>query len=228
MEELKLSAEISDILKLTDHTLLSPTAVREDILAVVDDGIRFGTASVCIPPCFVKDASEYAKGRVSICTVVGFPLGYSTCATKVYEAIDAIENGADEIDMVVNLGLVKSGRFDEVREEIAAIKRAVGDKILKVIIEACLLTREEKLALCRCVSEGGADFIKTSTGFSTGGATPEDVALLREGVGKSVRVKAAGGISSYEDARRLISLGADRLGTSRLVSLAKGKVGQGY
>ena len=223
-----LPDDIQDILKITDHTLLSPTATREDIFGIVDDGAHFGTASVCIPPCYVKDASEYAKGRVKICTVIGFPLGYASSATKVYEAIDAVENGADEVDMVVNLGLVKSGRFAEISEEIASVKRAVGDKVLKVIIETCLLTKEEKLALCRCVSEAGADFIKTSTGFSTGGATPEDVALLREGVDEKVRVKASGGIASLDDAKRLMALGADRLGTSRLVAIAKGKVGQGY
>ena len=226
--EFKLSDELRAVLSATDHTLLSLTATEEDIRAIVDDGIHFGTASVCIPPYLVGFASEYAKERVKICTVVGFPLGYSSTATKVYEAMDACDMGADEIDMVVNLGLVKAGEFDKITEEISAVKRVVGDKILKVIIETCLLSEDEKLALCKCVSDAGADFIKTSTGFQSGGATPEDVRLLRENVAPSVKVKAAGGIRTLEDAQALLQAGADRLGTSRLVSLAKGLVGEGY
>ena len=226
--ELNLSEEFRTALAVTDHTLLSVTADEEDIKAIVDDGIRFGTASVCIPPYLVPFASEYAKERIKICTVIGFPLGYGSTATKVYEAMDAVDSGADEVDMVINLGLVKAGEFDKITEEISAVKRVVGDKILKVIIETCLLTDEEKFALCKCVSEGGADFIKTSTGFQSGGATPDDVRLLRENVLPSVKVKAAGGIRTLEDAMALLEAGADRLGTSRLVSLAKGLVGEGY
>ncbi len=223
-----IPTDIKELLRITDHTLLSPTACEEDIKRVVDDGISFGVASVCIPPAYVKAASEHAAGRVKICTVIGFPLGYSSEATKVYEAMDAVECGADEVDMVVNLGLVKSGEFEKITDEIAAVKRVIGDKVLKVIIEACMLTEYEKLSLCRCVSEGGADFIKTSTGFQSGGATPDDVRLLRENVAPQVRVKAAGGIRTAEDARALALAGADRLGTSRLVSFAKGLIGEGY
>ena len=179
------------------------------------------SASVCIPPSFVKQAAEYLKGRVPVCTVIGFPNGYNTTAVKVYETAEAVENGADEIDMVVNLGWVKDGLYDEVGSEISQLKATCGDRILKVIVETCLLNQEEKIRLCQVVSESGADYIKTSTGFSTGGATREDVALLRQYTAPSVKVKAAGGIASKEDAEAFLALGADRLGTSRLVALAK-------
>ncbi len=227
-EELNIPLDISEILKKTDHTLLSPSATLDDYKRLADEGIRYGVASVCIPPSLVSQIKEYVGGRVKICTVIGFPCGYSTRAAKVYEAMDAVECGADEIDMVINIGLAKEGRFDEITEEIRAVRRVTEGTVLKVIIETCLLCREEKIALCKCVSEAGADYIKTSTGFSSGGATPEDVALLRANVAEGVRVKAAGGIRSFDDAREFLSLGADRLGTSRLVALAKGAEGSGY
>ena len=210
-----------EILSRVDHTLLKQGTTWEQIKAVCDDGLRFGTASVCIPPSFVKQAAEYLKGRVPVCTVIGFPNGYNTTAVKVYETAEAVENGADEIDMVVNLGWVKDGLYDEVGSEISQLKATCGDRILKVIVETCLLNQEEKIRLCQVVSESGADYIKTSTGFSTGGATREDVALLRQYTAPSVKVKAAGGIASKEDAEAFLALGADRLGTSRLVALAK-------
>ncbi len=213
--------EIKEILSACDHTLLNPTAGWDDIAATVDDGIKYGCASVCIPPSYAKRAAAYADGRIAICTVIGFPNGYSTTRTKLFETEDAIRAGADEIDMVVNLGQVKSGQFDAVRDEIKIIKAACGKKILKVIIETCLLTAEEKREMCRVVTEAGADFIKTSTGFSTGGATPEDIRLFKENVGEGVRIKAAGGISSLDDAENFIRLGASRLGTSRIVKLIK-------
>ncbi len=208
------------ILAHADHTLLSPAATWEDIRTVCDDGVRYGTATVCIPPDFVARAAEYLKGRLPVCTVIGFPGGYLTTSVKCFEAADAIERGASEIDMVLNIGRLKDGRDDFVLEEIRAIKKVCGERILKVIIETCLLTDEEKVRACAIVSASGADFIKTSTGFSTGGATREDVALLRANCAKHVRVKASGGISSLEDAVDFISLGAERLGTSRLVKLA--------
>lgn len=214
--------KITDILSRCDHTLLSPTATEAQILATVDEGIEYGTASVCIPPSFVRAAAKHSAGRVKICTVIGFPLGYSHTVVKAEEAKRAILDGADEIDMVINLGYIKDGRYDLAREEIAAIKAVCGDKILKVIIECCLLTDDEKIAACKAVAEGGADFVKTSTGFSTGGATPHDVALLRRESPEWVKVKAAGGISSLSDADEFISLGADRLGTSKIVKLARG------
>lgn len=210
-----------EILSRVDHTLLKQGATWEQIKAVCDDGLRFGTASVCIPPSFVKQAAEYLKGRLPVCTVIGFPNGYNTTAVKVYETAEAVENGADEIDMVVNLGWVKDGLYDQVLSEIREVKNACQGRTLKVIIETCLLTQEEKIELCRVVSESGADYIKTSTGFSTGGATFEDVALMREHTAAHVKVKAAGGISSKEDGERFLELGADRLGTSRLVKLAQ-------
>lgn len=213
--------EISDILKRCDHTLLRQDAAIAEIRQLCDDGIRYGVASVCIPPAHVAGARQYVGDRLRICTVIGFPNGYSTSSVKAFEAADAIRRGADEIDMVVNLGMVKDGCYDAVLDEIRDVKAACGDHILKVIIETCLLTEEEKLALCRAVSESGAAFIKTSTGFSTGGATPEDVQLLRAHCADHVSVKAAGGISTLEDAERLLLCGADRLGTSRLVRLAK-------
>ena len=209
------------ILARVDHTLLAQTATWDEVRAICDDGLRYATASVCIPACYVKQAKDYVGDRLAICTVIGFPNGYSTTAAKCFEARDAVANGADEIDMVINVGWVKSGLLDEVRAEIAAVKAACGGKLLKVIIETCLLTEEEKIAMCRIVSESGADYIKTSTGFSTGGATREDVALMRANVADHVKVKAAGGISSMQDAADFVALGADRLGTSRIVKIVK-------
>lgn len=213
--------DIKKILAACDHTLLSQTATWEDIQAVIDDGIKYKTASVCIPPSFVRRAAGYADGRIKICTVIGFPNGYSTTRTKRFETEDAIRAGADEIDMVVNIGEVKAHHFYAVTDEIRILKSACGDKVLKVIIETCLLTDEEKIAMCRAVTEAGADFIKTSTGFSTAGATPEDIKLFAEHVGEGVKIKAAGGISSLEDADEFLRLGASRLGTSRIVKLVK-------
>ena len=209
------------ILSKCDHTLLAQSATWDDIRAICDDGIKYGTASVCIPPSFVSRAKEYVGDKLAICTVIGFPNGYNTTAVKVYETEDAVRGGADEIDMVINIGELKAGNHDYVREEIRAIKKACGDKILKVIIETCLLTEEEKLTMCRLVTEAGADFIKTSTGFSTAGATLEDVKLMRENVGEGVCVKAAGGIGDLADAEEFLMLGADRLGTSRVVKAVK-------
>ena len=220
--------ELSYILSKCDHTLLAQTATWDQIRAVCDDGIRFGTASVCIPPSFVGRAKEYVGDRLAICTVIGFPNGYSTTAVKVAECRDALAQGADEIDTVINIGDLKDGRDDAILAELVALKQACGQKILKVIIETCLLTEEEKIRMCRIVTESGADFIKTSTGFSTAGATPEDVALFARHVGEGVRIKAAGGISSLADAEEFLRLGADRLGTSRIVKLAKSEEGSGY
>ena len=210
----------SEILSHVDHTLLKPTATTADIDRIIDEGIRYQTASVCIPPSFVAHAAAYAKGRVKICTVIGFPNGYNTTAVKVYETEDAVNNGADEIDMVINLGDLKAGNYDAVANEIRAVREACRGKILKVIIETCLLTEDEKIRMCEIVSASGADYIKTSTGFSKGGATREDVALMRRECPPSVKVKAAGGISTLQDAEDFIMLGADRLGTSRIVKLA--------
>ena len=218
--------DIKKILAACDHTLLSQTATWEDIQAVIDDGIKYKTASVCIPPSFVRRAAGYADGRIKNCTVIGFPNGYSTTRTKRFETEDAIRAGADEIDMVVNIGEVKAHHFDAVTDEIRILKSACGDKVLKVIIETCLLTDEEKIAMCRAVTEAGADFIKTSTGFSTAGAIPADIKLFAENVGENVKIKAAGGIKSFEDAENFIALGATRLGTSRLVTLLKGEEGK--
>lgn len=211
-----------EILKRLDHTLLKQTATWEQIKKICDDGVEYKTASVCIPPCFVKQAKEYVNGGVAICTVIGFPNGNMATATKVFETADAIKNGADEIDMVINVGDVKAGLYDKVCEEIKEIKAACDGKILKVIIETCLLTEEEKIKMCEVVTASGADYIKTSTGFSTGGATFDDVALMRKYVGEDVKVKAAGGISTVDDAEKFIELGADRLGTSRLIALLAG------
>ena len=213
--------EHKEILKHVDHTVLTTTATWEQVKALCDEGVRYETASVCIPASYVKRAASYVEGKLKICTVVGFPNGYSTTAVKVFETEDAIRNGADEIDMVINLGMVKEGNWDGVLEEIKAVKESCKGRILKVIVEACQLTQEEKLEVCRAVSMAGADFIKTSTGFSTGGATLLDVALFRANVSPDVRVKAAGGIRSWEDAQAFLDLGADRLGTSALVGLAK-------
>ena len=213
--------EWNQILSHVDHTLLKQEARWEDIQKIVEEGIHYGCASVCIPPSYVKQATEYAQGKVKVCTVIGFPNGYNTTAVKCFEARNAVDSGADEIDMVVNLGWVKDGLYGQVLEEIRSVKFSCGEHVLKVIIETCLLTQEEKERLCQVVSESGADYIKTSTGFSTGGATREDVALLREHTAPQVKVKAAGGISSKEDAEDFLALGADRLGTSRLVKLAQ-------
>lgn len=213
--------ELKNILSRCDHTLLGVDATWNDIKAICDDGIRYETASVCIPPAFVKEAKDYVGETLKICTVIGFPNGYNSTAAKVFETEDAIRSGADEIDMVIAIGRLKAGEYDYVKNEIAAIKKACGDKILKVIIETCLLTEEEKVIMCRLVTEAGADYIKTSTGFSKAGATREDVALMRANVGADVKVKAAGGIASLKDAEDMIALGADRLGTSRIVKLAK-------
>lgn len=213
--------DTTKILSMVDHTLLLQTSTWEEIRALCDDAIHYGTASVCIPPCFVQQAKEYVGNQMKICTVIGFPNGNHTTATKVFETIDAINNGADEIDMVINVGMLKAKKYDYVINEIREIKDACGDKILKVIIETCLLTEEEKIKMCEIVTESGADFIKTSTGFSTGGATFDDIALFAEHVGENVKIKAAGGISSMEDAEKFIALGASRLGTSRIVKIVK-------
>lgn len=213
--------ELKDILSKCDHTLLAQTATWEEIRAICDDGMKYGCASVCIPASYVKQAAEYAAGRLPICTVIGFPNGYDTTAAKCFMATDAVENGAEEVDMVINIGWAKEGKFDAVREEIAAVKAACKGKLLKVIIETCLLTDEEKIALCKAVSDSGADYIKTSTGFSKAGATFHDVELFARHVAPHVKIKAAGGISSLEDAEKFIQLGASRLGTSRIVKLAK-------
>lgn len=210
-----------ELLAKCDHTLLSPTATWEQIRELCDDGIRYQTASVCIPASFVKQAKEYVGQRLAICTVIGFPNGYDTTAAKCFMTENAVKNGADEIDMVINLGWVKEGDYDRVLEEICRVREACGGKLLKVIIETCLLTEEEKIQMCRVVTESGAEYIKTSTGFSTDGATFEDVALFAEYVGENVKIKAAGGITSFADAQEFVRLGASRLGTSRLVKLAK-------
>ena len=212
--------ELNDILSRCDHTLLRVDAGEDEIRAICDQAVKYSCASVCIPPCHVKGASGYLAGRVPVCTVIGFPNGYMTTAAKAFEAADAVKNGADEIDMVVNLAMVKDAAWSSVSEDIRAVRAACEGKVLKVIIECCLLTDDEKRMLCRIVSDSGADFIKTSTGFSTGGATREDVALLRACCDSKIKVKAAGGISSLEDAEDFIKLGADRLGTSRIVKLA--------
>ncbi len=213
--------EIKEILRHCDHTILSPSAVWADVKRICDEGMEYGVASVCIPSAFVARAKEYTHGALPICTVIGFPNGYSTTAAKCFEASDAIRNGADEVDMVISIGALKAGEDSLVEEEIRAVKAAVGDRILKVIIETCLLTEKEKIRASGIVTRAGADFIKTSTGFSTGGATREDVALLRTHVGPEVKVKAAGGISTLADAVDFLALGADRLGSSRLVALAR-------
>ena len=210
-----------DIFSKVDHTLLAQTATWDEIKVILDDAINYNTASVCIPPSYVKRAAEYLNGRIPVCTVIGFPNGYNTTAVKEFETKDAIHNGAAEIDMVINIGDLKDKRYDVIAQEIKTLKAACGDKILKVIIETCLLTEDEKKKMCELVTTAGADYIKTSTGFSTAGATFEDVKLFSENVGKDVKIKAAGGISSFDDADKFVSLGADRLGTSRLVKIAK-------
>lgn len=210
-----------EILGKVDHTLLAQTATWEEIRELCEDALHYGTASVCIPPAFVKQAKEYVGTKMKICTVIGFPNGYNTTAVKKYETIDAIRNGADEIDMVINLGWVKEKKFECIEEEIRTLKEACGEKILKVIIETCLLTEEEKIRMCGIVTEAGADYIKTSTGFSSQGATFKDVEIFANHVGREVKIKASGGIASFDDAREFIRLGADRLGTSRLVRIMK-------
>ena len=211
----------SDVLKIVDHTLLAQTATWAQIREILDDAMKYHTASACIPAAYVQQAAEYVQGRLPICTVIGFPNGYSTTETKVFEAKNAIENGANEIDMVINVGFLKDGRYEKVEEEIRKIHEACDGKILKVIIETCLLTEDEKIKMCELVTKAGAEFIKTSTGFSTAGATFADVKLMKEHVGEGVKVKAAGGISSFDDAEEFMRLGADRLGTSRLVKIMK-------
>ena len=212
---------LKEILSKCDHTLLGQTATWAEIKGICDDGMKYKTASVCIPAAYVKQAKDYVGEQLAICTVIGFPNGYATTAAKVFMASDAIMNGADEVDMVINIGWAKEKKWDAITEEIAAIKKACGEKILKVIIETCLLTDEEKIALCKCVSDSGADYIKTSTGFSTSGATFADVELFANHVAPHVKIKAAGGISSIADAEQFITLGAERLGTSRIVKIAK-------
>lgn len=211
------------ILSAVDHTLLTQNATWEDIKQILDDGIKYSVASACIPASYVKKAKEYVGDKLDICTVIGFPNGYSTTAVKVFETEDAIKNGADEIDMVINITDVKNKNFDTILEEIKAIHKACNGKILKVIIETCLLTEEEKIKMCEVVTNSGAEYIKTSTGFSTGGATFDDIALMKKYVGKNVKIKAAGGISSLDDAAKFMELGADRLGTSRIVKIIKGE-----
>lgn len=219
---------INEILSKVDHTLLSQSATWEEIKVICDDGMKYSTASVCIPASFVKQAKEYVGERLTICTVIGFPHGYSTTATKVFETADAIKNGADEIDMVINVGWLKDKKYDDILKEINAIKDACNGKILKVIIETCLLTDEEKIKMCEIVSNSNADYIKTSTGFSTGGATKADIELFAKHTTNDKKIKAAGGIASIEDAEDFINLGASRLGTSRIVKIVKNEQGSGY
>ena len=221
-------ADVKNILSKCDHTLLGQASTWADIKKICDEGMEYKTASVCIPPSFVKQAKEYVGGKLAICTVIGFPNGYNTTAVKVFETQDALANGADEIDMVINIGKLREGLYEEVCEEIRAIKKACGDKILKVIIETCLLTEEEKVKMCQIVTQAGADYIKTSTGFSKAGATLADVRLMRANVGEKVLVKAAGGISGLEDAQNFLDEGASRLGTSRVVKAIQGIEGKGY
>ena len=219
---------VNEILKHVDHTLLLQGATWEEIRQICDDGIKYQTASVCIPPCYVKQASEYVQGKVAIWSVLGFPNGNMTTKTKEFETKDAIENGADEIDMVINIGWLKDRKYQDVEQEIRTLKEACGDRILKVIIETCLLTEEEKIKMCELVTTAGADYIKTSTGFSTGGAIFDDIRLFAKHVGEGVKIKAAGGISSMDDAEKFLALGADRLGTSRIVKIVKKEEGAGY
>lgn len=217
------------VLDIVDHTLLGVTATWEEIKVILDDGIKYGCASACIPAAYVKEAVEYVDGKLPICTVIGFPNGYNTTAVKIFETKDAIANGAEEIDMVINVGALKNKRYQEIEDEIRQIHEACDGKILKVIIETCLLSEEEKIKMCEIVTNAGAEYIKTSTGFSTDGATFDDVALMRKYIGKDIKVKAAGGISSFDDADKFMGLGADRLGTSRLVKIMKNTdTGAGY
>ena len=220
--------DIKEILKHVDHTLLLQGSTWEEIKQICDDAMKYETASVCIAPSYVKEAAEYMNGRIPVCTVIGFPNGNMTTKTKEFETKDAIENGADEIDMVMNIGWLKDKKYQDVEQEIRTLKEACGDKILKVIIETCLLTEEEKIKMCELVTNAGADYIKTSTGFSTGGATFDDIQLFAKHVGEGVKIKAAGGISSMDDAEKFLTLGADRLGTSRIVKIVKKEEGAGY
>ena len=220
--------EIKEIMRHVDHTLLSQPATWEDIKRICDEAMEYHTASVCIPPSYVKQAKEYARTKMAVCTVIGFPNGYMTTKAKEFETRDALENGADEIDMVINIGWVKDGLYDQAEEEIRRLKAVCGDKILKVIIETCLLTEEEKIRMCQVVTAAGADYIKTSTGFSKAGATFADIELFAAHIGKNVKMKAAGGISTMDDAEQFLKLGADRLGTSRMVKLAKNESASGY
>ncbi|BDE87140.1 MULTISPECIES: deoxyribose-phosphate aldolase [Intestinimonas] len=220
--------DVKEILAHCDHTLLKQESTWAQIKEVCDDGKKYNCASICIPAAYVKACAEYVGNSLKICTVIGFPNGYSTTAVKVFETEDAIRNGADEIDMVINIGWAKDQRWDDILNEIKAVKASCQGRILKVIVETCLLTEAEKIKLCELVTASGADYIKTSTGFSTGGATREDVALFARHVGPSVKIKAAGGISSMQDAEDFLALGADRLGTSRIVKLVKGQQGEGY
>lgn len=213
--------ELKEILPFVDHTILTQTATISQIKQICDDAIKYKTASVCIPPFYVDFAKSYVKNAMKICTVIGFPNGYNTTAVKVFETLDAIKNGADEIDMVINIGLLKDKKYDEITDEIVEIKKACGDKILKVIIETCLLSDDEKIKMCEIVTNAKADFIKTSTGFSFGGATIQDIKIFKKHVGENVKIKAAGSISSKEDATEFINLGCKRLGTSKIVNLAK-------
>lgn len=213
--------DIKEILSRVDHTVLSQTATWDDIKALCDDGIKYGCASVCIAPCFVKKAKEYVGNDLKICTVIGFPNGYNTTAVKTFETAQAVKDGADEIDMVINIGMLREKRYDDILSEINEVKKACDGRLLKVIIETCLLTEEEKIKMCGIVSASEADYIKTSTGFSSGGATREDIALFKAHVSDVTLIKAAGGISSLEDAEAMLSLGASRLGTSRIVKLVK-------
>ena len=217
-----------EILKHVDHTLLLQGATWEEIRQICDDAVKYQTASVCIPPSYVKQASEYLDGKMAVCTVIGFPNGYMTTAGKEFESKDALSNGASEIDMVINIGWLKDKKYDLIEEEIRTLKQACGEKILKVIIETCLLTEEEKIKMCEIVTKAGADYIKTSTGFSTAGATFDDIRLFSEHIGPNVKMKAAGGISSMDDAEKFLELGADRLGTSRIVKLVKNEEATGY
>lgn len=215
--------DITDIISKCDHTILNPTATWKDIKQVCDDGINFSAASVCIPPSFVKKAKAYVKDKIKICTVIGFPNGYNTTKVKVLEAEDAVLNGADEIDMVINIGALKEKNYDFILNEITAVRNVCPNKILKIIIETCLLSTEEKIQMCRIVTKSGADFIKTSTGFSKSGASFEDIKLFSENIGDNVKIKAAGGISSVEDASLFISLGASRIGTSQIINNIKNR-----
>ena len=220
--------QINEILSMVDHTVLGQTATFTDIKNLCDDGIKYGCASVCIPPSYVKKAKEYVGNKIAICTVIGFPNGYNTTQVKCFETAEAVKNGADEIDMVINIGMLKDKRYDDVLEEIRQVKSACNGKLLKVIIETCLLTQKEKIKMCQIVSESGADYIKTSTGFSTGGATREDIELFAKYVAPHLKIKAAGGIANLNDAEDMIKLGASRLGTSRIVKIIKNEESQGY
>lgn len=219
---------VKEILKHVDHTLLRQTATWEEIRQICDDAMKYQTASVCIPPCYVKQASEYVKGKMKICTVIGFPNGYMTTKAKEFETKDAILNGASEIDMVINIGWLKDKKYELIEEEIRILKEVCGEKVLKVIIETCFLTDEEKIKMCEIVTKAGADYIKTSTGFGGGGATFGDIELFSQNIGPNVKMKAAGGISSMEDAREFLSLGANRLGTSRIIKIVKSEEASGY